>query len=315
MNRILNIAIFGLNSSALDKTKQHILSAVPQDIHVQWVSLAERKIDILLVNDLFFDAVIIQKIIDAKNVQYLRLIHNEKRAGEIDHDLMYYPLTNQQPFISWLQVHFFKDLTIALPAVQPIIADRSTDIFSQILTPRHGYIHLYNQAGLVGLVDCRTERIWQAKHMNRLPISTQLTYKYASNQSVLELTKDITAVDLRTWLWHSFAEQDLAIQRVNKKSCFKLEIWPQFTTDKNRRDLMKIAACFSKVARIKDVAQTLQLPIVVVEQFVQKAELLKFGSYVEDDLVQFKPPLDSVTTIAAQNIRKFFGRLRKKIGL
>ena len=315
MNRTLKIAIFGLNSNVLNKIKDQILLAVPNDIHVEWVSLAEREIDILLVNDLFFDAVIIQKIIVAQNVKYLRLLHNDKRAGEVDQDLMYYPLIQQQHFISWLQTHFFKDLTISLVAVQSLNSNTPSDIFNQILNPRNGYIHLYNQAGLVGLVDCRTERIWQARHMNRLPIFENLNYKYASMQSVNELTKDSIAIDLRTWLWNSVSYQNLPDQRLNKKHSFKLNIWPQIVADANRRDVMKIAACFSKVARINDVAHTLQLPLLDVEQFVQKAELLNFGSYVEEDRVQFKPTVDSVATLSAQNIRQFFGKLRKKIGL
>lgn len=53
MKNILNIAVFGLSLSTLDQIKTQVLLALPSSIQVKWVNLAENKIDLLLVNDVF----------------------------------------------------------------------------------------------------------------------------------------------------------------------------------------------------------------------------------------------------------------------
>ena len=54
MNQVLNIAIFGLSLKVLDQMKKQILLAVPAHVQIKWVNIAEQKIDLLLVNDMFF---------------------------------------------------------------------------------------------------------------------------------------------------------------------------------------------------------------------------------------------------------------------
>ena len=318
MKHNLKIALFGLNSNVMGQLKSQILSSMPVGVQVEWVSLVEREIDVLMMNDLFFDAAIIQKMINTQKVKYLRLVFDEQRAGEIDHDRLYYPLNQQQHFVSWLQQHCFENRilpTVHFSDSKKSNSDQLLDIFCQLFTPRHGYIQLYDQVGVIALIDCRTERIWQAQPMCSIQSSAALNYSYASGQYVLEMTKDKTAEDLRTWLWKSLPQQALPMSRMHKKSCFQLDIWPQMTTDNDRRTLMKMAACFTKIARVKDVAESLQIPLLEVEQFVQKDALLEFGHYVDEALIQFTPPQISMTTVATQNIRQFFGKLRKKIGL
>lgn len=56
MKSILNIAVFGLSLSTLDHIKTQVLLALPSSTQVKWVNLAESKIDLLLVNDVFFNA-------------------------------------------------------------------------------------------------------------------------------------------------------------------------------------------------------------------------------------------------------------------
>ena len=138
MKHNLKIALFGLNSNVMGQLKSQILSSMPVGVQVEWVSLVEREIDVLMMNDLFFDAAIIQKMINTQKVKYLRLVFDEQRAGEIDHDRLYYPLNQQQHFVSWLQQHCFENRilpTVHFSDSKKSNSDQLLDIFCQLFTP------------------------------------------------------------------------------------------------------------------------------------------------------------------------------------
>ena len=322
MKKSLNVAVFGLNFNILEQLKDQVLQAMPLDAVVNWVNLAEPKIDLLLVNDAFSDAVIIQKVIQNQNSAYLRLIRDTERAGDIEADILHYPLQKYNQFSRWLQQRFFSGSTTiaapapALAATMNAVKERDPEyVIKQLLTERNGYVQLFDQAGLIGLVDCRTERIWRAAHIYPIAISSQLNYSYATHLFVTEMTKNHMAEDLRTWLWQTFASFEVEFSSIAKNSSFKLMLWPRFEAGPKRRDFMKMAACFAEGARVKDVATTLELSEKTVIHFVQMAELLQFGEFIDEKDIQFHPQNNAESKSTTQNILSFFGKLRKKIGL
>ena len=59
MKKAFNVAIFGLNLETLDQMKNQLLLSVPTDVNVQWVNISSNEIDLLLVNDMFFEVTFI----------------------------------------------------------------------------------------------------------------------------------------------------------------------------------------------------------------------------------------------------------------
>ncbi len=53
--------------------KNQLLLSVPTDVNVQWVNISSNEIDLLLVNDMFFDSPNIQRVIQQQK-SYLRLV-------------------------------------------------------------------------------------------------------------------------------------------------------------------------------------------------------------------------------------------------
>ena len=64
MTQALKIAIFGLNTTDLNQLKTQISLCLPANTHFKWVNIAEDKIDVLLVSDVFFNSIGIQKEVD-----------------------------------------------------------------------------------------------------------------------------------------------------------------------------------------------------------------------------------------------------------
>ena len=81
MKNVLNIAVFGLSLNSLEQIKEQILLSLPENLNVRWVNLAEQKIDLLLVNDVFFNSPGIQKLLTIQNIVYLRLVKKVENAG------------------------------------------------------------------------------------------------------------------------------------------------------------------------------------------------------------------------------------------
>lgn len=103
MKKFLNIAVFGISLNVLDQLKSQILLAVPDKVMVRWVNIADKNIDLLMINDAFFSSLTIQKILSHVHVQYLRLIKVPEKQGKIVEDTLSYPVTKSDDLREWLQ--------------------------------------------------------------------------------------------------------------------------------------------------------------------------------------------------------------------
>lgn len=318
MKRLLNVAVFGFSLNVLEQLKSQILQSIPAGVTVEWVNISEQKIDLLMVNDLFFHSANIQKVVENQVSEYLRLIKDIDRSGEIQADTLCYPLYHQDHFSDWIQERFFEyeSYTGRLASQKATALQSDIDhVITEMFVPRNGFIQIYDQNGFLALVDCMTERVWVETRLQPQLACSSLNYTYATGQFVNEVIRNKQAQDLRTWLWRNYIQLGSVQPNISAKQCFKLDIWPQFHAAPERRNLMKMAACFAHGAKLKDVAQTLNVDLHTVESFVHKAQQLKFGRWIDSDEAQFHVQSAETSSGAGQSIRNFFGKLRKKFGL
>ena len=331
MTQVLKIAIFGLNTTDLNQLKTQISLCLPANTHLKWVNIAEDKIDVLLVSDVFFNSIGIQKVLKEKVKRYLRLTKSNSDLGRIIADQLFYPFSDLQYLHEWLSQE-------VLPAIKPIeselndkqlyIDTRSKfpvalkpdatidEVFAEIFTPRNGYIQLFDASGFIALIDTRTERVWVEANMTGLQFNESLNQTYATSQVVQEQTEGKLIYDLRVWLWLILSQSSMIqLPKVELNQNFKLEIWPQFERDMRRRDYLKMAACFSEGANIEAVKQHLNSTDEKILNFVGCASLLQLGRIVESDEVKFSTEINLIETGQTNKLRSFFGKLRKKLGL
>lgn len=322
MKQVLNIAVFGLSLNTLDQIKTQILLAKPMSINIQWVNIAEQHIDILLVNDMFFHSSNIQKILTHNVDKYLRLVKNEESAGKIIGDQLSYPLSHIDELQNWLKESLLQTTSQIKKIDSPTIAEVKTvnsdsnAVFREIFTPRNGFIQLFDNHGYIALIDTRTERVWNNPEHIESGFNQTLNQTYATNQFVQDTIKNKRAQDLRIWLWKMVKHStDLSLPLVNENQYFKLNIWPQLENSSNRRDLLKISACFAKGAQIKDVAKHLNLPVERIIRFVAMNHLLQMGKFIEQPEAKFIVLNKNSEENQVGKVRSFLGKLRKKLGL
>jgi hypothetical protein len=319
MKKFLHIAVFGLSPHVLEQFKTQILLSIPNGVEVRWVNISEKNIDLLMVNDAFFASSSIQKILSQIHIQYLRLVKVPEQQGKIVDDTLAYPVTQLEDLRAWIQEKFFdyaSSYALNFPSATVEKSAALTTIFNQCLLPRNGFIQLLDYRGFLALVDTMTERVWVNPSHPIIVFDNSLNQTYATNHFVQETIKNQPAQDLRSWLWEvAYRSTDIQLPEVQTNQYFKLEIWPKFEQGDERRNLLKIAACFAQGAQIQMLINQFNIPEQQIIRFVATSYMLKMGSYVVSDEAKFMRNNESTDQKQLVKVRSFFTKLRKKLGL
>ena len=318
LHQAVNIAIFGLSLRTLNELKEHIQTAIPSHIQVNWSNIAEPHLDILMINHIFFDSPNIKSLIQNNHINVLQIANNADKNSSIEDDILYLPLNHLQSLHQWLNERLAKNA--ALEKVSPPQATNTTihrkqigEVLQEILNPKNGKIQLFDHNGLIAIADPRNEWVWQNPMLQTLHTDPSLNYTYATQNDQLWIT-ETPQQDLKQWLWNLlWASKDFNELCPPSASSFYLEIWPQPINKIERQDILRMAACFAKGAEISVVASQLKLPEQRVKQFVAASLGANYGKIIKDHQANYHPQNNQNMT--EQNfMKKLFGRLRNRLG-
>ncbi len=318
VHQAVNIAIFGLSLRTLNELKEHIQTAIPSHIQVNWSNIAEPHLDILMINHIFFDSPNIKSLIQNNHINVLQIANNADKNSSIEDDTLYLPLSHLHSLHQWLNERLAKNA--AIEKVSPPQATNTTihrkqigEVLQEILNPKNGKIQLFDHNGLIAIADPRNEWVWQNPMLQTLHTDPSLNYTYATQNDQLWIT-ETPQQDLKQWLWNLlWASKDFNELCPPSASSFYLEIWPQPINKIERQDILRMAACFAKGAEISVVASQLKLPEQRVKQFVAASLGANYGKIIKDHQANYHPQNNQNMT--EQNfMKKLFGRLRNRLG-
>ena len=318
LHQAVNIAIFGLSLRTLNELKEHIQTAIPSHIQVNWSNIAEPHLDILMINHIFFDSPNIKSLIQNNHINVLQIANNADKNSSIEDDILYLPLNHLHSLHQWLNERLAKNA--AIEKVSPPQATNTTihrkqigEVLQEILNPKNGKIQLFDHNGLIAIADPRNEWVWQNPMLQTLHTDPSLNYTYATQNDQLWIT-ETPQQDLKQWLWNLlWASKDFNELCPPSASSFYLEIWPQPINKIERQDILRMAACFAKGAEISVVASQLKLPEQRVKQFVAASLGANYGKIIKDYQANYHPQNNQNMT--EQNfMKKLFGRLRNRLG-
>ena len=318
VHQAVNIAIFGLSLRTLNELKEHIQTAIPSHIQVNWSNITEPHLDILMINHIFFDSPNIKSLIQNNHINVLQIANNADKNSSIEDDILYLPLNHLHSLHQWLNERLAKNA--AIEKVSPPQATNTTihrkqirEVLQEILNPKNGKIQLFDHNGLIAIADPRNEWVWQNPMLQTLHTDPSLNYTYATQNDQLWIT-ETPQQDLKQWLWNLlWASKDFNELCPPSASSFYLEIWPQPKNRIERQDILRMAACFAKGAEISVVASQLKLPEQRVKQFVAASLGANYGKIIKDHQANYHPQNNQNMT--EQNfMKKLFGRLRNRLG-
>ena len=318
VHQAVNIAIFGVSIRTLNELKEHIQTAIPSHIQVNWSNIAEPHLDILMINHIFFDSPNIKSLIKNNHINVLQIANNADKNGSIEDDILYLPLNHLHSLHQWLNERLAKNA--AIEKVSPPQATNTTihrkqitEVLQEILKPKNGKIQLFDHNGLVAIADPRNEWVWQNPMLQTLHTDPSLNYTYATQNDQLWIT-ETPQQDLKQWLWNLlWASKDFNELCPTSASSFYLEIWPQPKNRIDRQDILRMSACFAQGAKIDTVAAQLNLSEQKVRHFVAACLGTNFGKLIKDREAKYSPQIQKNET-EQHFMQKLFGRLRNRLG-
>lgn len=312
MKEQIKIAIFGLSLNVLENFKYKLSRMCDDFFNISWVNIGDPQLEILLVNDMFFNSPTIQNLVSAKQVPYLRLITQAERSGSIVNDTLYLPFTENEQILQWFKERYAKIPLKQRPQHQ-VVQKRFeiSKVLSELLNERNGNLQVFDRNGPIGLVNTRSEQIWLDPSRKIQGTDDTLNYTYAT----MQMTQNVSlsqGTDLRSWMWNMMWYSDRLIDVKSTQKYYKLQYWPHSTSVRERAQIFKIAACFEQGSNIGHVQKKLELPIEMIEKFVAVALITHMLKEINQDEARF---LSEQPEQKQSVIKGFFGKLRKKLGL
>lgn len=319
LKKTINIAIFGLSLRTLNDLKEQVRKAIPSDVNINWTNVSEPNLSALLINDIFFDTPSIQNLIKTNHLTVLKLISKTDKNSIVENNAVHLPILDIHPLQSWLASNVLaRPVTPTLLEEQPTKPHHdNTDkqkFLEELINPLNGKIQIFDQNGSLGIADPRAHLFWADP--NRLQQNTNhtLNFTYATMSDSIKLAKEKTQ-DLHFWLWNLLWRSPEYLELAPESGTFKLTYWPQPYADFDRRDILRLSACFAQGASIQLVASHLNIPEPRVRQFIAACLGLNFAIAISDNKAKFNPQKPNATpTEETGAIRRFFGGLRRRLG-
>ncbi|WLF83569.1 hypothetical protein [Moraxella sp. ZY210820] len=344
MKSEINIAIFGMSLSLLDEIKSKIRLMIPNHVQVNWTNIAEPNLDCIMINDVFFSSANIQNLIQNKRLNYLRLVKDETKGGELVGDVLYVPVINTAPLNQWINQYVLNGETATHVHVSSPIATTNTTatisstvkplnsttasnhnvvsekILDDIFNDKNGNIQLFDSIGNLAIINAKSEQVWLNSTRSELKTDGAFNYTYVTAQN-LNVVKDVAGIDLHLWIFNlAWNSSNVLNLPVSKQKFYKLIYWPQAEVGKDRRDIIRLSAAFAKGASIEQVENFTKVNTQTIEKFISAclvARLIEEVPVEQAKLVKFVVPKEQATpqqTEQASAVSSFFGRLRKRLG-
>lgn len=318
----VNIVILGLSLRVLNDLKQIVIQILPADIQVNWLNITAPELDILMINDAFYNAPSIQHLIHSKNLKILKLVNNTDKNSTIDGNILYLPV--QQPIVlgDWLKAIVLEPVSSSnvLLDLNPTQASTGKqqqsqsmdEILIEIQNPRNGKMQIFDSKGVLALVDPQGEWVWHNAARVGLVSDHTLNYTYATMNDSSTFS-DTTPEDMKVWLWNLLWQSPVCVSQSVTPSSFILTYWPQPKRNTDRRDILRMSACFGQGAKIHQVAQHLEISETRVRQFVAVSLAVGFGEVISDAQSKYQSNRQ-VSNADTGLIRRLFGGLRRRLG-
>ena len=159
----INIATSGLSLKVSDELKTLIRNLISNQYDINWVNISNIHIDLLLINENFFDSDNIQNIVQKKKCPYLKISKTPSKNGyQVDEHTLHLPLEKVESLLNWIEINLLSYLNKKNTAVvsdlsnEPLLID---DKFIRNLhSPENARLHIFDDKGTLAVIDNRTQK-------------------------------------------------------------------------------------------------------------------------------------------------------------
>ena len=319
----INIAISGISSKISDELKIELRQAIPYEFGINWINIADPNIDLLLINENFFDTEGIQRILKQKKLPYLKVAKGQSFGHIEEHQTLFSPLAHQTDALKiWIQQHLLSYLSSQHSqqphSLSPSDHHNAVDVkfLTDMLNPENARLHLFDNRGTLAIIDTRSQIAWLELTRTHPQTNHSFNYEFATISDFTKVSRKVE-YHLQDWLWNLFwCSPEFLPLAPESHAYYKIDYWPQPAQATDRKIILRLAACFIQGAQISQVATQLQLPIQTVQQFVAACISSSNGQIISASDSHY---LQAETTHQSNEqqgfLNKFFGKIRRRFGL
>lgn len=326
MNRTIYISIFGLNLSVINNLKKIISEQVLNQYELKWTHIANKNLQVLLINEDFIDIEHIQNI-DKTQVHILKLSKNEGLAGEIHHDTLYLPLNRVDAFNYWLFQRVIPKIfgtqtqsPATIQQIQPQTPQLSYhSIQSAFTTIQNKYSNVQkfvmkDHANILAVFDVQNKNFYLNTDVQS-PDFRSFKILPADLDSIVNLKHKFQANDLNHGIWQ-FVWDYLAQATPEYNKAYQLLHWPQPTIQSERKELLKISAYFSQGCTSQYVQERMNISLQTIHRYLFACDMAQLIKEIPESEALGMQQRETEKQLAGHDtVRGLFSKLRKRLGL
>ncbi|MGL5402923.1 MAG: hypothetical protein ACRC9I_03910 [Acinetobacter sp.] len=314
----INIAISGISLKVSDELKIELRKTIPNEFGINWINISDPNLDLLLINENFFDTEGIQRIIQQKQLPCLK-ISKGQGSCQIDEDnTLYLPFQQTDALKNWIQLRLLSYISNQQPKNDFLSNHNavSEKFLKDMLSPENARLHLFDDHGTLAIIDTRSQIAWLEPTRLNTQTNHSFNYKFATTSDFIKVSRKVE-YDLQDWLWNLFWHSS-EFQKLSPKEneYYKIEYWPQPHQSTDRKIALLLSACFIQGAQLSQVATQLKLPIQTVQLFISACIISNNGGVIPASESHYLKLEETKASNEQQGfLNKFFGKIRRRFGL
>ncbi|WP_150115746.1 hypothetical protein [Acinetobacter sp. TGL-Y2] len=312
-NNCVNIAISGLGLLTIDDIKKRLINGLPHSTQINWTHITDNKLDCLVINEDFFENNNIQKIINEKNIPYLK-VSKVKRAN--DPHLLCTPITDEAALQNLIQ-SCLKMISNTPVQFQPSDLDSNSamdsQLFNQIYNEYSRKLLLKDQYGTIAVLDHHAHWAWPDTTRQTFMTNESIMYVDATTSDFLRISRKHQK-NLENWLFELIWNSPHFMHLPDDFATFRLHYWPQpIVTD--QKIILQLSAAFSLGAQVSTVSEKLNISLMTVKKFVIANQAIKNIEKISLKDVRFSVQNTKIQESAeSSQIANFFQKLKRRFG-
>ena len=317
----INIAISGISLKVSDELKIELRKTIPNDFGINWINIADPNIDLLLINENFFDTEGIQRILREKELPCLKVSKGQASCNIEENNTLYLPFQQTDALKNWIQLRLLSYLShqqAQQPKIETNSAHNALDkkFLTDMLNPENARLHLFDDHGTLAIIDTRSQVAWLEPTRIYTQTNRSFNYGFATTSDFTKVSRKVE-YNLQDWLWNLiWSSHEFQTLAPVADEYYKIDYWPQPTQSTDRKIILLLSACFIQGAQLDQVANQLNIPIQTVQQYIAACIASNNGNiisaidghYLKSNTVEQPPEQQGF-------LNKFFGKIRRRFGL
>lgn len=317
----INIAISGISLKVSDELKIELRKTIPHEFGINWINIADPNIDLLLINENFFESEGIQRILKQKQLPCLKVAKGEGSDHIEQHNTLYLPFQHSEALKNWIQFRLLSYLShqqSQQPKTERVSSHNAINekYLTDMLNPENARLHLFDDHGTLAIIDTRSQIAWLEPTRIHTKTNHSFKYEFATTSNFTKVSRKVE-YNLQDWVWNLFWHS-IEFQRLapNENEYYKIEYWPQSAQSEGRKTALLLSACFIQGAQLYQVATQLKLPIQTVQQFIAACMISNNGGIIPASESHYLKTEAEEQMIEQKGfLNKFFGKIRRRFGL